>query len=518
MHNNYYFLKQLSHALEKELSGAVVSECFSQNRNELIVRFEVHVNSHFIRASLVPSFSCLSFPEDFARARKNSVDLFPSIIGRRVTGIRQFTNERSFAIDLSDGFSLLFKLHGNRSNIIVFENETCVALFKNNMPADAALRRSDLDRAIDWSFETFIQHKDKLSSLYFTFGKPVWKYLSEDNFDNLSPEQQWQRIQALKTTLEQPVRYYILSTEKSLILSLVPVGEIRKTFSDPVAAINEFYSAYVQHQAFEQEQSATLAALRAKIESSETYLKKTQAKLDEIGSANNYKVWADLIMANMHAITPGSDKVVVANFYNHYLPLEIRLKKDLSPQKNASVYYRKAKHQHIEIDRLNEILAHKAQEVNQLKAQLLAVSLAADLKDLRQQIKSAGLPRKDSAQLPALPYHEFERNGFRVWVGKNAASNDALTLHYAYKEDLWLHAKDVPGSHVIIKYQSGRPFPKDVIERAAQLAAYYSKRKNESLCPVTVTPKKFVRKRKGDPAGAVIVEREDVILVEPKAP
>jgi predicted ribosome quality control (RQC) complex YloA/Tae2 family protein len=70
---------------------------------------------------------------------------------------------------------------------------------------------------------------------------------------------------------------------------------------------------------------------------------------------------------------------------------------------------------------------------------------------------------------------------------------------------------------VILKYQSGRPFPKDVIERAAQLAAYYSKRKNESLCPVTVTPKKFVRKRKGDPAGAVIVEREDVILVEPKA-
>jgi predicted ribosome quality control (RQC) complex YloA/Tae2 family protein len=69
---------------------------------------------------------------------------------------------------------------------------------------------------------------------------------------------------------------------------------------------------------------------------------------------------------------------------------------------------------------------------------------------------------------------------------------------------------------VIIKHQSGKPFPKDVIERAAQLAAYNSKRKTDSLCPVSVTPKKFVRKRKGDPAGMVVVEREEVIMVEPR--
>jgi predicted ribosome quality control (RQC) complex YloA/Tae2 family protein len=115
-----------------------------------------------------------------------------------------------------------------------------------------------------------------------------------------------------------------------------------------------------------------------------------------------------------------------------------------------------------------------------------------------------------------LPYHEFEFQGFKIWVGKNAISNDQLTLKYSHKEDLWLHARDVAGSHVIIKYQSGKPFPKTVIERAAQLAAYNSKRKTDTLCPVAYTPRKYVRKRKGDPAGAVIVEREEVIMVEPK--
>ena len=105
-----------------------------------------------------------------------------------------------------------------------------------------------------------------------------------------------------------------------------------------------------------------------------------------------------------------------------------------------------------------------------------------------------------------------------IFPGRNAEANDKLTLKYSYKDDLWLHAKDVAGSHVLIKYQSGKKFPKDVIEYAAGLAAYNSKRKNESLCPVAYTPKKFVRKRKGDPAGMVVVEREEVILVEPLDP
>jgi predicted ribosome quality control (RQC) complex YloA/Tae2 family protein len=71
---------------------------------------------------------------------------------------------------------------------------------------------------------------------------------------------------------------------------------------------------------------------------------------------------------------------------------------------------------------------------------------------------------------------------------------------------------------VLIKHQAGKTFPKDVIEHAASIAAFFSKRKTESLCAVIVTPKKFVRKRKGDPAGAVIVDREEVILVEPREP
>jgi len=204
--------------------------------------------------------------------------------------------------------------------------------------------------------------------------------------------------------------------------------------------------------------------------------------------------------------------VQLPDFYHEGQLVEVRLKKELPPQANAAIYYRKAKNQHLETQRLEEALRAKEAELNRLRSQLQQVETASDMGELRKLMPES-LPKQEKS---SYPYHEFHHAGFRIWVGKGAQQNDELTLKYGYKEDLWLHAKDVPGSHVIIKFQSGKKFPKDVIERAAQLAAYNSKRKSESLCPVVVTPRKFVRKRKGDPPGTVVVEREEVILVEPK--
>ena len=103
-------------------------------------------------------------------------------------------------------------------------------------------------------------------------------------------------------------------------------------------------------------------------------------------------------------------------------------------------------------------------------------------------------------------------------MGRNAQNNDLLTQKYAHKDDLWLHAKDVTGSHVVIRHRAGQPVPEPVVEHAAQLAGWYSRRQHDSLCPVTVTPKKFVRKPKGALPGQVVVERERVVLVVPGNP
>ena len=112
-------------------------------------------------------------------------------------------------------------------------------------------------------------------------------------------------------------------------------------------------------------------------------------------------------------------------------------------------------------------------------------------------------------------FKEFEFEGFKILVGKSAANNDLLTMKHAHKNDLWLHAKGVSGSHVVIKHKSGKSFSKLVIEHAASIAAQFSKSKGSAYVPVIYVERKFVRKPKGAEPGTVVVEKENTVLVKP---
>ncbi len=512
MHNNYYFLVQLSVQLKSKLEGFTLVSCFSQNKDELIIEFNNESKSFFIKASLLANFCCLSFPNTFNRARKNSVDLFNEVLMKQVITITQYENERSFSIQLEDDYSLLFKMHGNRSNVALFRGDQPINVFRNHLASDREIKLSTLHRSIGWDQQSFNQHRTNLSSHYFTFGKWAWVWLDERNYSSMGVEAQWRELNVLRSHLEKPT-YFIIQYQGDLIFSLLPFGEIINKFVDPIEAINEFFHTYSVANTLHSEKALLRKQLTDQIKAGKNYLDKNTIKLNELVNDNHYQLWGDLVMAHMHEMKTGLETILLTNFYDNSM-VEIKLKKELNPQRNAEVFYRKAKNKQIEIDNLQEVIARKKREIEKWESSLLTLEATTDVKNLRKESKPLSTGNKNSEK--SLPYFEFEYHGFKIWVGKNAESNDQLTLKHSYKEDLWLHAKDVPGSHVIIKHQSGKPFPRDVIERAAELAAYNSKRKTETLCPVAVTPKKYVRKRKGDPAGAVVVEREEVIMVEPK--
>jgi predicted ribosome quality control (RQC) complex YloA/Tae2 family protein len=513
MHNNFYFLRQLSKELNKKIIGFTVVSCFSQNKEELIIELNNSKISFFIKASLQPSFCCLSFPSGFSRAKKNSIDLFNDILIKKVIAIRQFENERSFAIELEDHLVVLFKMYGNQSNIILFQHEKVIAIFRNQFQNDQEIILSDLDKTIDWSKEQFLKSYGNLSQVYFTFGKEVNTYLEKKFIRLESNEEKWKIFQETLKQLNNP-QFYIQEKDGKLSFSLLPTEKINAEFTDPIEAVNEFFYRHTTTHSLLTEKAKALRELNDQLKGKINYVDKNQLKLNELLYDKHYQLWADLIMANMHHIKQGMEKITLENFYDGK-PEEIKLKKELNAQRNAEIFYRKAKNQQIEIDKINESIQTKKKEIEKLKLSLAYVEHSEDLKSLRLHIKNEPSKPKNN-NLKTLPYHTFEFKNFQIWVGKNAEANDELTLKYAYKEDLWLHAKDVAGSHVIIKHQSGKNFPKDVIEHAAELAAYNSKRKTESLCPVAVTPKKFVRKRKGDPAGMVVVEKEKVVMVVPR--
>lgn len=221
-------------------------------------------------------------------------------------------------------------------------------------------------------------------------------------------------------------------------------------------------------------------------------------------------------MANLHLIPKGDTQVELPDFDTGKL-LKIKLKPTLTPQKNAEQYYRKSKNQGKEIKVLEQYLAISGHELESLEEHIKYIHQCTDHKTLTNYARVHNLiPNKQTNESESM-FKQFSFHDFKILVGKNASNNDLLTQKFTHKDDLWLHAKDVKGSHVVIKHQAGKPFPSMVIEKAARLAAFYSKRKNDTLCPVMYTPKKYVRKPKGALPGQVVVEREKVLLVTPEA-
>ena len=416
-------------------------------------------------------------------------------------------------IELEEGVSLLFKMHGSQSNIILLQNGSVKEIFRNQFQNDFEIAVAGLDKTINWSYEYFKQHLHELPTTYFTFGKLVIHYLEEKLKVLPTDYEKWSSFQTTKKLLEVP-RYYLVRKQNKLLLMLIPLDEVISEYDNPISAINDFYYRYTISTSFETEKSKALKELNDQLTGNNNYIVKNVQKVNDLINDTHYQLWGDLLMAHMHEIKPGVESIELLNFYTNQ-PEKIKLKRDLNPQRNAEVFYRKAKNQQIEIAKLNESIQSKKKANEKIKQSIENLEKSEDLKAVRQYGKDEPSLINKSKTEP-LPYHTFEYKGFQIWVGKNAEANDQLTLKHSYKEDLWLHAKDVAGSHVIIKHQSGKNFPKDVIERAAELAAYNSKRKTDSLCPVAYTPKKYVRKRKGDPAGMVVVEKEAVIMVAPK--
>jgi predicted ribosome quality control (RQC) complex YloA/Tae2 family protein len=510
VHNNYFFLKQLSGSLQKKLVGFTLVSCFSQNKEELIIEFNNSIESFFVKASLQPSLCCLSFPNNFHRAKKNSVDLFAELTLKKVMKVTQYENERSFSLALEDDYHLLFKMHGSQSNIVLLHKESVKAIFRNQFQTDWEIELSKLNRSINWSKENFIQSIHELSKTYFTLGKEFWSYLLLQNFESQPTEEKWKLFSDALALLNEPI-FYINKTKGKVFFSLLPSEAGKKLSTNPIEAITEFFYQSTVANAQQSEKTVALRHWHEQLKSKNNYILKNRTKLNELINDQHYQLWGDLLMANMHLVKQGMEKVTLESFYDQQL-IEIKLKKELNAQRNAEIFYRKAKNQQIEINKLKESIGQKEKEIESINKTIQEIESNASTKHKLPSNPSALSSKKELS----LPYREAEFKGYKIWIGKSAESNDELTLKHSFKEDLWLHAKDVAGSHVLIKHQANKNFPKDVIERAAQLAAHYSKRKNESLCPVTVTPKKFVRKRKGDPAGMVVVEKETVVLVEPR--
>ncbi|MDR7130840.1 putative ribosome quality control (RQC) complex YloA/Tae2 family protein [Algoriphagus sp. 4150] len=518
MHLNYHFLKYLCPELEKAFSGKKISACFSQNKDELIIETEDENESRYIRAHFLPPQIYLSFPENFQRAKRNSIDLFKELVGETIVGCQVLNFERAFYLKLSSGKILLFKLHANRSNVLLYEEggTAPVKMFRNGIAEDRDLDWNSLNKSYDLSYESFESQEGNASKFLPTLGAIPRNWLKERGYPDAEISAKWELMQELLDMLDTPL-FSLVEKNGEIHLSLLPEENPVKRFSNPIQAINElFYLALVRGN-FEKDKNTLLKKYQEQLKRTNSYILKSTQKLEELRNSPSPSQLADVIMANLHEFQGGKLEAELMDFYTGE-PVSVKLKPNQKPQDHAASLYRKSKNRKLEWEQLEKTIEAKIKQAAELESNLEELNVLDDFRALKNYKKSHGEDKVLQKDAVVLPFKTFEFEGFPIWVGKSAQANDDMLRGYTKKDDIWLHARMVPGSHVLIKTSGLKSIPMTVLETAASLAAFYSKNKNESLAPVIHTEAKYVRKVKGSPAGSVMVEKEKVMMVTPKGP
>ena len=234
------------------------------------------------------------------------------------------------------------------------------------------------------------------------------------------------------------------------------------------------------------------------------------------------RVCGDLINANLYRIERGSAFADLENFYDENRLMRVKLDPALNATQNAQKYYKEYRKAKTAQQVLGEQIAQAEQELLYVDSVFDCLSRAqseSELNEIRQELREEGYLKavrdKRKPPAPLAPLEFVSSEGFRILVGRNNRQNDKLTLKQANNNDIWLHTKNIPGSHTII-VTGGRQPGDATLKEAAMLAAYHSRAKDSSQVPVDYTQVRYVSKPQGAKPGMVIYVHYQTLFVTPQ--
>ena len=235
-------------------------------------------------------------------------------------------------------------------------------------------------------------------------------------------------------------------------------------------------------------------------------------------SKEDLKIFADLLSINIYKLQKGMEKVTVENIYDNMQEIEISLDEKKSPRENIEAYYKKYKKLKTADEIIKAELPKIEEEMKYIKQILETIEIITELNELseiEEELISLGYVKKNKKNKQKLekskPYVFETDSGALIYVGKNNLQNENLTLKFANKNDIFFHAQDVPGSHVILR---GANLTEDDYKIAGFLAGYYSYFKNEGYANVDYTEKKHIRKAKGTGLGMVYYDNFKTLFID----
>jgi len=301
----------------------------------------------------------------------------------------------------------------------------------------------------------------------------------------------------------------------------------RQVYDLPSELLDDVYLQLEKSRTRRRMRKALLAQLSDAKKALETRKEHQLNALARAKEKEKYRVYGELVTANLHQIDRGAEEVRVTNWYDpEQREITIALDPSLEPSANAQRLFRRYNKLKRTEKRARQELAGIMNQLDYLEEMEYLLESAEDtdtLASLQDELRREGVIKKpkaggDKREKHVKPYHAFRSSeGHTVYAGKNSRGNDLLATRMARAEDIWLHAKDLAGSHVIIRMPAGKDPEElgDTLLEAAQIAAYYSKGRASSNVPVDYTRAKHVRKPRGARPGMVIYDHQQTLWVTP---
>ncbi len=569
-------IKALVEELNSSLKDARIDKIHQPEKDELLLTTRhPKIGTHRLLISANARWSRMHITE----ARKENPKVPPSFCmllrkyleGGKIKGIRQVGFERIVHIDIEalDEFRewkskiLVCEFMGRHSNIILINPETRIILdaikrygsdlssYREVLPGKEYIDPPSQDKLnpLELEYDSLVQkiwqedHNRVLSSALFQSCTGISPFLGREiclsaGLDPNIPVEEcgeyeltmvYRRLKALITDVScgktEPTVIY-QDNQPVEFCPYRPASGTYKTLDSFNDACDTFYTSKLNYLRLDSMKINLSRNIRVILD--KAYKKQffQTGDLNKAQENEKYRLWGELITAYSHQYSKGDTEAVLNDFYTGE-PVSISLDPRYTPMQNAQKYFKIYNKSRKAINHLENLMARNQTEIDYLESVLVAIKQAerpAEIDEIVEELENEkyakGQAKKRSRPARSIPRKFISSDGMDILVGRNNRQNDLLSLKLAERTDLWLHTKNIPGTHVIVKIpqhiKSIHDMPDATLEEAALLAAYFSKAEQSEKVEVDYTFRSNVKKPGGARPGMVIYENYWTILVNPQ--
>jgi predicted ribosome quality control (RQC) complex YloA/Tae2 family protein len=555
------FTKAMTEELSALLKGGRINKIHQPYKNELILVIRSGGKNYKLLLSAHPSYARAQITEE-AYDNPKEPPMFCMLLRKHLEGyavedIYQPAMERVIVLEVKGRNELgdisqkllIIEIMGRHSNIILVDKDRNMILdsikhvshavnsYRTILPGQEYINPPAQDKANPFSAD----EDDVLRRIDFNSGQLDKQLVSQfagvspmlakevvhlSGLANRStlPKTFVQVMDKIKKRMYEPTLIHMENKEAFYMIDMVHLKGEKRSFTSLSAMLDRYYFGKAERDRVKQQGNDLERLISNEIDKNEKKIIKLENTLRESERSEQYQLYGELLTANLYQMKKGMKEIDVINYYEEdgdkiVIPLDPKKNPSENAQKYFSRYQKAKKSVSIVQEQIN-LAKTEAAYFDTLLQQLHSAS-PRDIEEIREELQDEGYlkqkqrkgMKKPANAKPTLESY-MSTDGDEIFVGKNNKQNDYLTNKFARRDEIWLHTKDIPGSHVVIRNEAPS---EQTIKEAAVLASYFSKAKESSSVPVDFTKVRHVKKPNGSKPGFVIYDNQQTVYVTPDA-